>query len=337
MQLQMRALFLAAAVAEASLGVGPAAREEGARSGEPAPGEVETSVKLASKAIHADLDADGVEDVFTIGGSGAGPGEGRLLVGLGNGRYEDRTVPMGLGHVGALRAGLAHDLNADGYPDLVLLPHEGEVRLFQGAGSVFVDRTAALGLGPSRAWRTLALEDRDLDGRTDVVAVAKDPADRSRLSVAFHRGGWRFEVRSGVGPSSVSTLAAELPDRTSERAVVCADDLVDQAGGPCLEASSVPTLGKLFPIGPKLFVDPVFQRVGIGTTAPTNSRLRIGRSSATSRCSIEQLARSCSLTSRAASRWRRSRSPNRRSRRDCSSLTTRRSSTASLTTLSARR
>ena len=56
----------------------------------------------------------------------------------------------------------------------------------------------------------------------------------------------------------------------SERLARCVDRLVDQSTGGCLHASSVPTLGELYPLGPELNVDPAGQ-VGIGTTAPART------------------------------------------------------------------
>jgi hypothetical protein len=52
---------------------------------------------------------------------------------------------------------------------------------------------------------------------------------------------------------------------------ICADTLRDQAQpSTCLEASSVPTLGTLLPLGPEFNVDPA-GHVGIGTLAPENA------------------------------------------------------------------
>ena len=54
-------------------------------------------------------------------------------------------------------------------------------------------------------------------------------------------------------------------------ALVSADDLIDQAGGANIQASRTATLGRLYPIGPKLFVDPGSDRVGVNTTAPAHA------------------------------------------------------------------
>jgi hypothetical protein len=48
----------------------------------------------------------------------------------------------------------------------------------------------------------------------------------------------------------------------------CADSVRDQAGGACLQASSVPALGALYPLSSDLFVDPATGWLGVGTAFP---------------------------------------------------------------------
>lgn len=79
------------------------------------------------------------------------------------------------------------------------------------------------------------------------------------------------------------TAAAQLPDpiRASgaqrQRFPQCANTLRDAAQpGNCLEASSVPELGKLVPMSESLFISPATGRVGIGTTFPFRSLEVIG-------------------------------------------------------------
>jgi hypothetical protein len=64
---------------------------------------------------------------------------------------------------------------------------------------------------------------------------------------------------SSVG-LSVYSAGARMP--------ACASAVRDQSTGGCLQAASTPQLGKLYPIGPSLFVSPA-GRVGLGTTTPT--------------------------------------------------------------------
>ena len=219
-----------------------------------------------SKTLHVDFNADGLNDVFMIDPSG----KGQLLIHLGDGRYEDRTVHAGLGDLGQLAMALSGDLNADGNEDLVLVTGGRRVQLLVGVGQAFADHSATLGLEIEGDLRSIALEDRDLNGWMDLVVVSEDGDGRSALAVAFNHGESRFEVRRGTRQIPSSVLAEESWSN-GEDAAVTADDLVDQAGGSAIQASSVPTLGKLLPVGPKLFVDPVFDRVGVGTTAPARA------------------------------------------------------------------
>jgi len=65
--------------------------------------------------------------------------------------------------------------------------------------------------------------------------------------------------------SSAEPLGKQLP---------CAGSVRDQAGGACLQASSTPTLGALYPLSSDLFVDPITGWIGLGKTNPA-SRLDV--------------------------------------------------------------
>lgn len=76
-----------------------------------------------------------------------------------------------------------------------------------------------------------------------------------------------FSQVLATGPLAV--LAALLvPQQQVTPLHVCADTIKDQAGGPCLKASSDPTLGMLFPISQQWYIGPGGE-VGIGTTTPS--------------------------------------------------------------------
>ena len=76
------------------------------------------------------------------------------------------------------------------------------------------------------------------------------------------------------------SLAAQLT--VNAQRIECIPSLRDQAGGDCIEASSDPTLGMLFPISNELFVDMNSGFVGMGTVFPDES-LQIGEYFQTSR------------------------------------------------------
>ncbi len=62
-------------------------------------------------------------------------------------------------------------------------------------------------------------------------------------------------------------LARAAPSVVSAGASLCADALRDQASDECLQASTIPMLGRLYPISVSLFVA-TGGNVGIGTTSP---------------------------------------------------------------------
>ena len=70
---------------------------------------------------------------------------------------------------------------------------------------------------------------------------------------------------AGNGAAGSSTRAA--PPVVSASATLCADAIRDQSNDACLQASSIPMLGKLYPISVSLFVA-TGGNVGIGTTNP---------------------------------------------------------------------
>lgn len=77
-------------------------------------------------------------------------------------------------------------------------------------------------------------------------------------------------LASGAFAQQIRTQPANggsLP-LASAPSTICAGSITDQAGGACLEASTNPTLGMLYPMSPDLNVDPSNGRVGIGTTQP---------------------------------------------------------------------
>ena len=75
---------------------------------------------------------------------------------------------------------------------------------------------------------------------------------------------------------------------TTANPIGCARSLVDQASGACLRASTVPTLGQLFPLSNDLFIDMTNGFVGMGTTTPDQS-LQIGEFFQTSRDNLIEM------------------------------------------------
>ncbi|HVU25848.1 MAG TPA: VCBS repeat-containing protein [Opitutus sp.] len=132
----------------------------------------------AGAAAAADFDRDGRVDVFVGARVRPGnyplPGQSLLLANRG-GRFEDVTdaIAPGLREVGLVTAALWCDVDADGWPDLLVACEWGTVRYFHNArGSRFEDWTDRAGFAAAGTglWSALAAADFNGDGRPDFVA-----------------------------------------------------------------------------------------------------------------------------------------------------------------------
>lgn len=110
------------------------------------------------------------------------------------------------------------------------------------------------------------LVDRDGDGSLELVLRGNGAAhDRPEDAAPRDPGGSAGGGGAGL-PGGGFPLPGPLPD--IDPIPFCPQLLVDQAApGSPLAASTTPGLGRLFPLGPRLFVDPS-GRVGIGTLTP---------------------------------------------------------------------
>ncbi len=171
-----------------------------------------------------DVDQDGIADLYLT--SQCGPSV--LYRGLGNARFEpsqltDQVALRGRQSGGAIFA----DLDADGWPDLLVLTYDGPVLYHNDGGRGFVDVTASAGLEAIVGAHPVsaALADYDGDGALDIflsnygcVACLPGPRDEVRSQLFHATGGGSFadvsSLLGGVGPMGMSFVAgwADIDD-----------------------------------------------------------------------------------------------------------------------------
>ncbi len=219
-------------------------------------------------ALWEDLDRDGDLDLFV----GMLDGSSLLLSNQNGASFADVTASSGIAHLApALDAGFV-DYDRDGLPDLEVRTGE-ESLLYHNLGKIFFERID-LGLEPSglapnvspvslmgqvtQAPGSSAPKSPPSSGSTDLAG--RDPLARP--------DGQPVEVESprdlslaGLPPTPGSLDATPFP--------ACALAIKDQDGSGCLQASSIPTLGMLFPVSSNLFVDFPTGRVGVNDTTPS--------------------------------------------------------------------
>lgn len=258
-----------------------------------------------------DADGDGLVDLYAAGARGGD----RLLRNDGSGGFEDATARSGLAGRASARAATWADFDRDGQLDLLRVSAAGELELWRGRGALdFEELGRELALLAPRPVRSADWVDYDADGWPDVRARGDDGGawlhrglggalfETVELDLAGPRAGG-VEILASAPPSDpaepgarAATGERDLPGtaRAASGAAgvsgasragsgqaagaqgLCVDALFDQGQpGACLDASSVPTLGALFPLGPSFNVTSL-GRVGMGTTAPSHPLHVIG-------------------------------------------------------------
>ncbi|MEM7305012.1 MAG: FG-GAP-like repeat-containing protein, partial [Planctomycetota bacterium] len=216
-----------------------------------------------------DFDADGYEDLY-IRHAGA---PGTLLRNVGDGSFQDVTLTSGLPQLVSSRSATWQDADGDGRLDLLVVAFDGALSLFSGDGhGAFAPSQA--GLAAARDVSFAEWVDYDADGRPDlrlhtIGGTQLFHNESAPGTTAFTRVNLH-ETSAGSGSSFASSGSSSgfgLPS-TSTYAKLCLAELQDQATGECLQASSTPALGLLYPMSERLFVDAVSGWVGIGNTDP---------------------------------------------------------------------
>jgi enediyne biosynthesis protein E4 len=162
----------------------------------------------------ADVDQDGIADLYLT--SQCGPSI--LYRGLGDARFEPSPLTDRVALADRQSGGAAFaDLDADGWPDLLVLTYDGPVLFHNEAGRDLVDVTAAAGLVGIEGAHPMsaALADYDGDGALDIflsnygcVSCLPGPREEVRSQLFHALGGGRFEEVSDLlgesGPMGMS-------------------------------------------------------------------------------------------------------------------------------------
>ncbi|MEM8711716.1 MAG: VCBS repeat-containing protein, partial [Planctomycetota bacterium] len=241
----------------------------------PAP-DVEASV------LWVDWSGDGKDDVWAVQPDGSG----LLLQNAGDGTFSDRTPGSGLIDVTGIHRAAWADVDRDGRLDVFLGSWNGPSYLFlQSGDGTFVDVTRASGLSPQVRPVEAQWIDFDGDGwldlhlanlREDVVYRGLGRAQFERVELGLVP---RVSLPSGVVPfpstgvgsidpygapdaarpigsgaslgsssGSITSITGTSANPSGSSSSICAGSIEDLAGGACLNASSAPQLGMLYPL-----------------------------------------------------------------------------------------
>ncbi|NOT29086.1 MAG: hypothetical protein HOP15_01420 [Planctomycetes bacterium] len=230
-------------------------------------------IENATLASWADYDGDGRLDLFV----GAQAGASSLFHNEG-GTFTEMSAGCGLSCEGAVQSAQWLDHDGDGRLDLfvVLIDESGNAvssRLFRGLEGGYFERVElpfsgsveVPGLGGP--WPRMDEEDAGVLG---APLAPRSPGGKGRPSGRSQVEGASADDLAGSSQSQgrIALGSPSIPYGLGAQ-IGCANSIVDQAkAGACIQGSSLPALGKLYPLSNNLFVA-VGGNVGIGTTNPT--------------------------------------------------------------------
>jgi len=214
-------------------------------------------------ACWQDCDGDGRLDLLV--GAAAGV---HLWRATSSGTFEDITALAGLPMDAAVLTACFLDYDRDGRTDL-FLELLGSDQLYRNVGAMRFEQALSATMAG-----TLVDERAPVYTAGNEVAPGPSTADLPGGMVGDPREQRRSSgsgpVRSTLDPGRARGGAVSKASTPFGSAGPCAETLRDQASGSCLQASSEPRLGALYPLSSDLFVSSAGS-VGIGTGNPSPS------------------------------------------------------------------
>ena len=209
MKLSISHHSLVALPALAMLSAGPAQANHTTNPATPAGG---TAVPAA--LVFGDVDGDGLDDAFVVGL----PGQSRLLMNFGNGRFEDVTEASGLAELGGASCALFADFDGDGKADL--FTGSSTTRLWRNLGNATFAPVQS-GIEHDLVDLAASAFDQDKDGLLDLQlhTEAGDMLYRNAGNGRFER----IDLPLGnlpQAPSRVGWIAPESADASDPLAAL---------------------------------------------------------------------------------------------------------------------
>ncbi len=221
-----------------------------------------------------DVDSDRRPDLVRLLGSGSV----ELLRNRGDGVFEDVTTAAGLDGIAGAIGVRWLDYDSDGRADLELTTQSGSL-LRHGLGdflfeAVTIDPVAGTPDEASSVRAVLRALDVDAIARAGTTRRNVDGDERAAAARALPGSVVERKYLDRLEPASPPGDPLERPAPTDFQVPAfpnhCAFSVRDTSTGDCVLTSTLPTLGKLYPISSNLFVS-AGGNVGIGTTGPNET------------------------------------------------------------------
>ena len=223
-------------------------------------------------ALWFDCDGDQAADLFLAHADG----RGRLFQNTGSGHFVDVTEAATLQSEGVIVSAESVDLDGDGALDVHLVGEFGD-SLLRNLGRGRFERIAL----PGSTWpgtellAAAAAMGAEADGvepdaseNADAADAERSPTARLAASLLRRRAALAASLAAAGAPTTTPNGGAGSNQPLFAACPFSLDD-AGSAGPGCITASTVPTLGALYPLTADLFVTTT-GRVGIGTTSPGN-------------------------------------------------------------------